>query len=433
MRSVSLVQFILVVSLISLVTPLLAGNIDEINMARSRFFVDYATFAGEDENRLEVYYKIFNDGLNYVKKGDKYVANYEINVIIVGEGDKQITGQSVDKTYVLGDYSLTRSSEGYLINQIDLGIQPGEYALLCRLIDHNSNHVSTIESKFKAPPFDRNADLSDVEFIQQAEPMEDDSHFTKNGFTVLPAVERVYDSEDQNLGFFVEAYLAGFGDDKASVVYEIADSRNGTVLTDTIPLSSGSDNVSVKRFQPLKDFPPGDYDLLLTLKKGSRPVAQRTSDFIIKWSLASMIKNDFDYAVDQLKYIMSKDEKEGIYEAPDSLRLQEFEKFWKSKDPSPGTPENELREEYYRRIRYANQYYRALNREGWQTDRGMIYVKHGEPDQIDRHPFELDTKPYQIWHYYSQRLRFVFQDNRGDGDYQLQYPYDGDWRRYIGP
>lgn len=45
--------------------------------------------------------------------------------------------------------------------------------------------------------------------------------------------------------------------------------------------------------------------------------------------------------------------------------------FWKQRDPTPGTPENEFKQEHYRRIAYANQYYgRETARPGWQTDRG---------------------------------------------------------------
>jgi GWxTD domain-containing protein len=402
-------------------------------MARSRFFVDFATFAADDGNRLEVYYKIFNDGLKYVKKNDKYVSNYEINVIILGEKDRQVTGQSVDKAYVLDDYGLTRSREGYLINQIDLDLQPGDYGLICKLIDHNSNDVSTIEAQFTAPEFDRGGDISAIEFLQDTDTLQENSRFFKNGLTAVPAVERVYDNERESLGFFAEVYLARYLGENLILEYEIAGERGGSSSNGIIQLNSDSEVGAVRRFEPLDELTPGDYELTLALKRGGIPIAERSADFTIKWSLASLIRNDFDYAIEQLRYLISKEEKEELYAAPESLRLEKFEEWWNSKDPSPGTPENELREEYYRRIRYANQYYRAINREGWQTDRGMIYIKHGEPDQIDRHPFELGRKPYQIWYYYGKRLTFLFVDTHGDGDYQLQYPYDGDWRRYNGP
>ena len=56
-----------------------------------------------------------------------------------------------------------------------------------------------------------------------------------------------------------------------------------------------------------------------------------------------------------------------------------------------------------------------------------IYIQYGKPDQIEDYPFELSSKAYQIWYYYSigERRRFIFVDEWSDGDFKLQYPYDG--------
>ncbi|MCK4857572.1 MAG: GWxTD domain-containing protein [candidate division Zixibacteria bacterium] len=228
-------------------------------------------------------------------------------------------------------------------------------------------------------------------------------------------------------------YLADYLNRKLTLAYEIVGQRSNARFAGKATVASAQEVARLKLFESLAHLPPGDYDLTLSLKQQGRVIARRKTGFSLKWSLASLIKNDFEHAVEQLKYIISKRERRELLEVSDSMRLEKFEEWWASKDPTEGTPENELRDEYYRRIRYANQYYRSINREGWQTDRGMIYIKYGEPDQIDRHPFELGRKPFQIWYYYAQRRTFVFEDNHGDGDYQLQYPYDGDWRRYIGP
>ena len=53
--------------------------------------------------------------------------------------------------------------------------------------------------------------------------------------------------------------------------------------------------------------------------------------------------------------------------------------------PNPESPENEFKEEYYRRIAYANEQY-ASGIPGWKTDRGRVYIMYGPPDDIDSHP-----------------------------------------------
>jgi GWxTD domain-containing protein len=50
-----------------------------------------------------------------------------------------------------------------------------------------------------------------------------------------------------------------------------------------------------------------------------------------------------------------------------------IEAFWKQRDPSPGTPINEFREEHYRRIQYANKMFgRTTFLPGWKSERGRL-------------------------------------------------------------
>ena len=53
---------------------------------------------------------------------------------------------------------------------------------------------------------------------------------------------------------------------------------------------------------------------------------------------------------------------------------------------------------------------------------GYVYIMYGEPSSIERHPFEMDTKPYEIWTYYELNKQFIFVDDTGFGDYRLRNP-----------
>jgi GWxTD domain-containing protein len=95
----------------------------------------------------------------------------------------------------------------------------------------------------------------------------------------------------------------------------------------------------------------------------------------------------------------------------DEERDNFIEQFWLRRNPNPDSPENEFREEHYRRIAYSNEHF-AAGKPGWKTDRGHMYISFGKPDSIDSHPSggeyqrpmdegggETSTFPFEIWHY----------------------------------
>ncbi|MDQ1453076.1 MAG: hypothetical protein QOK38_2942, partial [Acidobacteriaceae bacterium] len=69
----------------------------------------------------------------------------------------------------------------------------------------------------------------------------------------------------------------------------------------------------------------------------------------------------------------------------DEEREAFIENFWLRRNPNPDSPENEFKEEHYRRIAYANEHF-AAGKPGWKSDRGHMYIAYGKPDSIESHP-----------------------------------------------
>ena len=82
-------------------------------------------------------------------------------------------------------------------------------------------------------------------------------------------------------------------------------------------------------------------------------------------------------------------------------------------------------EEYYKRVEYTNDQFAGWQ-PGWETDRGMVYILFGPPDQIQRsNPTATNSTVYQIWNYYKINKEFIFRDQNGFGDYRLETPFLG--------
>ena len=89
---------------------------------------------------------------------------------------------------------------------------------------------------------------------------------------------------------------------------------------------------------------------------------------------------------EDVAYIISDEERAAFKSLQSDPEREHFiEQFWLRRDPTPGTPENEFKEEHYRRIAYANDHFAAAI-PGWKTDRGRIYITYGPPDEKESHP-----------------------------------------------
>ena len=131
---------------------------------------------------------------------------------------------------------------------------------------------------------------------------------------------------------------------------------------------------------------------------------------------------DLKKLISQLRFIASSQELQELKSLPANERLSGFSKFWVERDPTPDTKLNEIKNEYYRRIIYANEYYSNPWRQGWETDRGAVYIKIGSPEYIDRFQTAFNKTTYEIWEYFKLSRKYTFIDTEGFGQFRLMNP-----------
>ena len=153
---------------------------------------------------------------------------------------------------------------------------------------------------------------------------------------------------------------------------------------------------------------------------------------------------------EEVIYIISDEERKAFGRLnTDEERENFIEQFWLRRDPTPDTEENEYREEHYRRIAYANETF-ASGIPGWKTDRGMIYIKYGPPDEREEHPSggfyerpieegggETSTFPFEKWRYrylegMGNDINIEFVDTTMTGEYHMSMdPSEKDALLYV--
>ena len=145
-----------------------------------------------------------------------------------------------------------------------------------------------------------------------------------------------------------------------------------------------------------------------------------------------------------ISYIITPEERAAFKKlTTDEERDQFIEEFWRRRNPTPGSPENAFKEEFYRRIAYANEHF-SSGIPGWRTDRGHIYIMYGPPDDIESHPSggtyvanpnelpymgpdasnTMTTYPFERWTYHyipgiGENVELEFVDPTLTGEYHL--------------
>ena len=126
---------------------------------------------------------------------------------------------------------------------------------------------------------------------------------------------------------------------------------------------------------------------------------------------------------------LSTTEEQAAFKALRSAEEREafIDQFWRRRDPTPGTPANEFRDEYYRRIALANQRYSTATIRGYKTDRGRVLVLFGRADEMETHTLgQPGGVPWEKWRYYAiegigQNIILEFVDVDGSGAYRLTF------------
>jgi GWxTD domain-containing protein len=173
----------------------------------------------------------------------------------------------------------------------------------------------------------------------------------------------------------------------------------------------------------------------------ARREAARESD---EGYFATMTLEELQAAKDPLSYIAESSDRLGQFDDALSVGAKRkfLTEFWQRRDPDPATPRNEVREQFYAAVAFANENYRErgrAGRDGWRTDRGRVFARNGAPDEKVTRLASGRSPPYEVWHYTRGRgAYYVYVDPSRLDTYNLVCSNDlketcrNDWREVLG-
>lgn len=399
---------------------------------------DIYRFRGGDDDHLliEVAYAFPEHSLTYQSDSAGFTSAADIT-LTVSRGDSLVHADRWLVPHTVSDTALLSRGMN-LVGVYRFQLPEGEYTFRLNARDrYDPLRRDSLALRVPVQPLSTTTPaLSDLQLASSIRQGNKESVFYKNTLDVLPNVGGMF-SEDQRCYYYCEAYnLQASGDTSDYLVRtNVYDAVGKEIVSRDRPKKRvGESSVIVDHF-PVKNLRSGTYTVMVSLLTNENAVQSSTGRkfFVYNPTLGvdsslltsssklpmpqymSMDESELDREFQWSRYAAMDDEKQQ-YEALKGVDAKRkfLSDFWRRREPGQ-------REEYLARVAYANANFRVLSREGYRTDRGRVVITYGAPDDIDRHPNETETRPYEIWSYNNIQggVIFVFVLRNAAGDYEL--------------
>ncbi len=391
----------------------------------AKYFQDFLNFMDDNgQSRVDIFIQVPFAAVQFERTSKGFEGGYSVTVsIYLEDGETLYLEKLWNEKISVKSFGESSAKENFNLSYRSFKLTPGKYFIKTTVTDRDSRREYFSNNYYNMKDFSIKPSISDIMLIAQMTNVEGNNK-------IIPNVSRNVSENKDEINIFFEIYSDSSTD--YNIDY-IVTNKDNKILYE----SSGKQSVTeikTQVFYTISDstlFSIGNYILTVRLKDNNEDILASTSKtFYSRWVGLPATVNNIDEAIDQLIYIANPDEIDYMENGKDEEeKSKRFLEYWKSKDPSPGNIENEVFNEYFGRVNFANEQF-SHYREGWQTDRGMVFIILGPPNNVDRHPFEYDSKPYEIWQYYEINRNFTFLDETGFGDYRLITPMYGDLFRY---
>ena len=426
-------------------------------------------FAPGNGPYVETYLNVTGASANYAKTSTgQFQASIEVSIIY-----KQLETVKYFDKYNLLSPEIPDTLKS-LFNFTDLkrvSLPDGAYTMVLTIKDKNNPGAKPYELKqdITLSYLTNVIAISDIELLNDFKASASESPVVKNGYELDPLVANFYDKNNNELKLYAEIYNTSsiLGKDPYLLNYHIETFETKKIIeSQSISSRKNSEPVSILLTQlDISTLPSGNYNVVVEVRnrnnellavkqtffQRSAPVeeiASANGDFTsrnIANTFASQITNKDTLAeyIRCLWPISSPNENTfamNQLELADLTIMQQFfYDFWIKRDaqnPSKAWIDYKIQ------VDLADQFYHAVNKKGYMTDRGRVYLQYGPPNHIAQQYNEPNSFPYEIWQYYKAKKesnrKFVFGlFSLADSDFRLIHSdasgelYDRQWELLL--
>ncbi len=356
-------------------------------------------------------------GITFRRDGDAFLAEYRVETTL-RRGPAVAAQAARDERVRVGSFRETQRTDESIIFQQVLAVPPGSYTLTVIVRDRNGPNSGRVEQGFSVGAL-RSSAVSLPFAVYRASPRR--SLADAPTLVMNPRQSVQYGSD--TLQFYVETYgvraAAGLG-------VEAVDGLGRVAWSDSIRVGETAAVTGFVVAVPSTLLSIGRYELRLR----QRDTVMAATPFVVTFSDQYAVANLEDI-VSLLRYFPNVDSLRSVLRMPPAERGAAWQRFWRSSDPVPTTPENEAIEDYLSRVQVANERFRDEGTAGWLTERGEVLIRLGEPSEV------IDARPDQgrgrfiRWTYYEYRLTLTFVDDAGFGRFRLDPRSRSEFSRVV--
>jgi GWxTD domain-containing protein len=380
-------------------------------------------------NYLEVYMQFVSYSVLYKNEGNGLRSKVLISVEIAD------TTQTVfSDRYVLESPEAIDSIQDDFYEVLRIQLNPGKYTMKLNLLDVNKegseisgNLPITIED------FSKNTKISDIIVAEFAYPSDEQTNFDKSGYHIIPMLSSFYATDSKNLPIYLELYgTEGIMDSIFLLSYRMINTKDATEMQGFSKTFSYKKGPVIPVFESIniEDLSTGNYQLEVRVSRSSNEIlAVQTYDFersnennsmftmenlqLDPAFQASIPTDSVLYFLESLIPISKPAEIKNIIETLKSKNVENARKhlqgYWVITSPT-NSYESWLK--YKAQVVFVQDIYGNNFQEGFETDRGRVYLKYGAPNQVNARESSPSEYPYEIWTYnkigiYSNK-RFIF-------------------------
>ncbi len=388
------------------------------------FSFDWSAFrAAADSSRVEFFYAIPYDQLLYTQTADSgLVAEFSVRLEFVGLDNGFHQEGTVLKRARIRTFQEAFAAQRNFVDGFSVTAPPGKYRFAIAIAETSSSGQTegTRADTLVLKGFSDDLALSSLQVGSTAL-----TDTATGAVSVIPnPTHRFPDKGLEALYVYYEGYNLSKDGNSYQVRAAIVRSRAGK--TDTVvktpPLSKPKHGTRVAYALGVSvdGVEAGAYTLDLELTDvATRKSVAASRDFVLGSivpeaavglapdSLSPLEQKYYD----QIQYLATPNQLAQYKALSDVGKKAYLAKFWAVRN---------LRE-FSRRMETADGRFQRPKVRGFNTDRGRVYVKYGEPDAIEQKVIEAESRPREYWRYYNTGNAFVFIDIRGDANYRLAW------------